>query len=172
MRKLPYVKLLVAFTFAWCVSAVLHRSPIMHRVTLLKENRDISTLLFSPDSSFLVTGAEREQEYLVWNTRTGRTVKKVMSPSAITRPTVFSPDSKHLIASTGRCDNGTTIWNGILNWNLDDGTSQQQVTDASFATKQNMPMFSSASLFFWEDRLLGFSSQSKKTWDWHNRKWT
>src|SRR5262245_11252626 len=164
MRKVPLGRLVLALLAGWLASIWFARASLELRADLTKSNLDISVLLFSPDSRSLLTSSNKPNEFVIWDVATCLPKQTLTASGPNSRPTVFSPDGKLVAASTGRIDNGTTIWDGVEVWDLEGPeSSSRHQHDVSFATICGSGWFSSSCMFFDGRRLLSFSKDLNKT---------
>jgi WD40 repeat protein len=76
--------------------------------TLSGHRGDISALAFSPDGRLLASGAQDENEIILWNLATGQELRRLRGHSGWIRSLAFSPDGR-LLAS-GSTDTTIILW--------------------------------------------------------------
>ncbi len=76
--------------------------------TLSGHRGDISALAFSPDGRLLASGAQDENEIIIWNLATGQELRRLRGHSGWIRSLAFSPDGR-LLAS-GSTDTTIILW--------------------------------------------------------------
>ncbi|MCX7789819.1 MAG: serine/threonine protein kinase [Chloroflexaceae bacterium] len=76
--------------------------------TLSGHNGDISALAFSPDGQLLASGAQDENEIILWNLATGQELRRLRGHSGWIRSLAFSPDGR--ILASGSTDTTIILW--------------------------------------------------------------
>ncbi|MCS6882101.1 MAG: WD40 repeat domain-containing serine/threonine-protein kinase [Oscillochloridaceae bacterium] len=78
------------------------------RRTLTGHNGDISALAFSPDGQLLASGAQDENEIILWDLSTGQELRRLRGHSGWIRSLAFSPDGR--ILASGSTDTTIMLW--------------------------------------------------------------
>lgn len=78
------------------------------RRTLTGHTGDISALAFSPDGKLLASGAQDENEIILWDLSTGQELRRLRGHSGWIRSLAFSPDGR--ILASGSTDTTIILW--------------------------------------------------------------
>jgi len=79
--------------------------------TLAGHTGDISSLVFSPDSMVLASGAQDENTIILWDVPTGRELRRLSGHTGWIRSLAFSPDGTTL--ASGSTDKTVRLWDVV-----------------------------------------------------------
>lgn len=85
-------------TGSWDKSAAVYSLESGTRICRFEHPDFVNALAFTPDGKFLVAG-DSEDEYIVWNIRQQKEVKKLSDPAGHVWSMAFSPNGKGFVAS-------------------------------------------------------------------------
>lgn len=112
-------------------------------VMRIKENGWVKDVAFSPDGQLLAACSNKDGMIHIWNTQSGRLLRKLRYPKAFFQKITFSHDGR-ILASGGSCPDSDDYWRRpavVVLWEMSKGTPIlvlkpqiiQEVTTLSFS---------------------------------------
>ena len=82
-------------------------------IELKGHTESVLAVTFSPDGKKIVTGSE-DSTVRIWNTESGKELRKMVGLGGIVYSVAFSPDGKKIVTGSGHKDSSVRIWDAEL----------------------------------------------------------